>query len=115
MAVGNRCVIDCMLTIMYGLCGGCWKGASWESIYNIGADCPQTNLYLVNTICAHLNHLRPASAPAGVYTSLIRHVADCPGHDGHYALDSSKMQALGGRPEVPFEQGLQETISFLRY
>lgn len=44
--------------------------------------------------------------------SLIRHVPDRPGHDWRYALDSSKMLALGWRPQVPFEQGLQETFAF---
>lgn len=80
--------------------------------YNIGADCQLTNLCLVNAICAHLDGLRPASAPAGGHASLIRHVADRAGHDWRYALNSSKMQALGWRPQVSFEQGLRDTVAF---
>lgn len=80
--------------------------------YNIGADCQLTNLYLVNAICTHLDLLRDGLAPTGGHASLICHVADRPGHDWRYALDSSKMQALGWRPEVPFDKGLHETVTF---
>jgi len=80
--------------------------------YNIGGDCPQTNLELVTEICRQLDVLSPATKPAYGHASLIRHVPDRPGHDWRYALDSSKMQALGWRPQVPFGQGLQETIAF---
>lgn len=80
--------------------------------YNIGGDCPQTNRCLVTEICRQLDVLSPATMPSAGHASLIRHVPDRPGHDWRYALDSSKMQALGWRPRVPFEQGLQETISF---
>ena len=80
--------------------------------YNIGGDCPQTNRELVTEICRQLDVLSPATKPAYGHASLIRHVPDRPGHDWRYALDSSKMQALGWHPQVPFEQGLQETIAF---
>ena len=80
--------------------------------YNIGADCQLTNLCLVNAICAHIDGLRLTSAPARGHASLIRHVADRAGHDWRYALNSSKMQALGWRPQVWFEQGLRDTVAF---
>ncbi|MGH9109211.1 MAG: dTDP-glucose 4,6-dehydratase [Acidimicrobiales bacterium] len=43
--------------------------------------------------------------------SLKRIVPDRPGHDRRYLLDSSKIrQELGWRPEVPFAEGLAETV-----
>ncbi len=41
---------------------------------------------------------------------LIKHVTDRPGHDRRYALDSSKIRALGWKPERRFEEGLRLTI-----
>jgi dTDP-glucose 4,6-dehydratase len=41
--------------------------------------------------------------------SLIRYVADRPGHDYGYALDTSKIQALGWRPEIDFNKGIEMT------
>ena len=44
--------------------------------------------------------------------SLIRHVADRPGHDRRYSLDTSKLQSLGWQPRVAFEQGLAQTVAW---
>jgi len=45
--------------------------------------------------------------------SLIETVADRPGHDRRYLLDSSKIQReLGWQPLIEFEKGLQETIDW---
>jgi dTDP-glucose 4,6-dehydratase len=46
--------------------------------------------------------------------SLIRPVADRPGHDRRYAVDTSKLRALGWAPQVPFEIGLRETVAWYR-
>ena len=51
---------------------------------------------------------------AGKPESLIRPVADRPGHDRRYALDTSKLRALGWAPQVPFELGLRETVAWYR-
>jgi dTDP-glucose 4,6-dehydratase len=48
----------------------------------------------------------------GCSTELVRHVADRPGHDRRYALDASKLRALGWEPGVPFEVGMRETVSW---
>ncbi|TYB69589.1 dTDP-glucose 4,6-dehydratase [Nonomuraea sp. PA05] len=40
----------------------------------------------------------------------VVYVADRKGHDRRYSLDDSKLRALGYRPEVPFEQGLKDTV-----
>jgi dTDP-glucose 4,6-dehydratase len=43
----------------------------------------------------------------------IEHVADRPGHDFRYAVDSSKINSeLSWIPEVDFKTGLQETIKW---
>lgn len=45
--------------------------------------------------------------------SLVKHVADRPGHDRRYALDASKLQRKTGfKPAIPFEQGIARTIDW---
>ena len=46
--------------------------------------------------------------------SLINPVADRPGHDRRYCLDTTKLRALGWTPQVPFESGLSETVDWYR-
>ena len=46
--------------------------------------------------------------------SIVRTVPDRPGHDRRYAMDGSKLAALGWRAQVPFEQGLPETVAWYR-
>ncbi|MDW8052319.1 MAG: dTDP-glucose 4,6-dehydratase [Armatimonadota bacterium] len=42
--------------------------------------------------------------------SLIRFVPDRPGHDRRYALDDSKLRALGWQPQAHFETALRDTV-----
>ena len=44
--------------------------------------------------------------------SLVKHVEDRPGHDRRYAMDGSKLAALGWRPRTSFEEGLARTIEW---
>ena len=46
--------------------------------------------------------------------SLVRSVPDRPGHDRRYAMDGSKLAALGWRPAEAFESGLPETVAWYR-
>jgi dTDP-glucose 4,6-dehydratase len=39
-------------------------------------------------------------------------VADRPGHDRRYSLDTSKLQGLGWSPSAEFEGGLAETVQW---
>ncbi|WKZ81671.1 MAG: dTDP-glucose 4,6-dehydratase [Acidimicrobiia bacterium] len=73
-------------------------------IYNIGADNHLTNLELTRRILAAL----------GEDESMIEHVPDRPGHDRRYAVDSSKVRALGWRPEHDFTEHLESTIDWYR-
>ncbi len=53
-------------------------------------------------------------AAAGRDWSLVRTVPDRPGHDRRYAMDGSKLAALGWRPRTTFEHGLEATVSWYR-
>jgi dTDP-glucose 4,6-dehydratase len=76
------------------------RGASGE-VYNIGGNNERTNLEVVKLILAEL----------GKPESLIRFVADRPGHDRRYAIDAAKIRReLGWRPKYDFETGIRETI-----
>ena len=78
------------------------QGKSGE-IYNIGGNCEKTNLGLVKRI------LNIMSKP----DSLITFVADRPGHDLRYALETLKIERkLGWRPGISFEDGIKKTIQW---
>jgi len=79
------------------------KGALGE-VYNIGGGNEVKNLALTRQILELL----------GKRPELIRFVADRPGHDRRYAIDCSKLQALGWRPATPFATGLKRTVSWYR-
>ena len=72
--------------------------------YNVGGGNPVANIDLTRRILAALG--RPES--------LIRPVADRPGHDRRYSMDSSKLGALGWAPRVEFAAGLDETVAWYR-
>lgn len=87
------------------------KGQVGET-YNIGGNQEKTNLSVVQTICGHLDRLRP-KADGTSYADQITFVKDRPGHDRRYAIDASKIkQDLGWEPEETFESGLQQTIEW---
>ena len=80
--------------------------------YNIGGSAEKTNLEVVGAICAILDELRPEPRLAP-HSSLLTHVADRPGHDRRYAMDSGKIQAeLGWQPRERFETGLRKTVAW---
>lgn len=80
--------------------------------YNIGGHNEKTNLDVVKTICDLLEELVPEK-PGNLshFEQLITYVADRPGHDVRYAIDSSKIQReLGWQPQESFESGLRKTV-----
>ena len=46
--------------------------------------------------------------------SLIKEVKDRPGHDLRYAVDSSKIRAMGWKPSLTFTEGLAKTVDWYR-
>src|SRR5260370_31946377 len=59
------------------------------------------------------NGLRVAEAVLDILgkpRSLIEFVADRPGHDYRYALDISRLTALGWEPRVTLAEGLERTV-----
>lgn len=74
-------------------------------IYNIGGNRSLPNLDVVRMI------LQLTGKPE----SLIEYVADRPGHDRRYALNSGKLtKATGWFPQMHFEEGLAKTVEWYR-
>jgi dTDP-glucose 4,6-dehydratase len=71
-------------------------------VYNVGGGNHVRNIDLTRQILAL----------AGKPESLIKPVADRPGHDRRYSLDTSKLRGLGWTPSAEFEQGLAETVQW---
>jgi dTDP-glucose 4,6-dehydratase len=69
-------------------------------IYNIGAGNHQENIHVARSILGIL----------GKPLSLIRMVEDRRGHDHRYAVDSSKLRALGWAPRHDFPSALERTV-----
>jgi dTDP-glucose 4,6-dehydratase len=77
--------------------------------YLAGADNGLSNLAVVDSICDILDELL---ADGGERRSLIRHVADRPGHDRRYAVDATPLRQLRWGPQIAFAKGLRETIQW---
>jgi dTDP-glucose 4,6-dehydratase len=86
------------------------KGTVGET-YNIGGNCEQTNLSIVNTICSTVQELLPDLGHR--CEDLITYVADRPGHDRRYAIDASKIKReLGWEPKAKFAEGIRATVQW---
>jgi dTDP-glucose 4,6-dehydratase len=79
------------------------KGTSGE-VYNIGGGNQVKNVDLTHRILSLL----------GKPVSLIRRVADRPGHDRRYSLSTMKLEQLGWKPVEDFESGLTRTVQWYR-
>jgi len=85
------------------------RGRLGES-YCVGGHGERSNKQVVQTICSLLDELRPQGAP---HAGLITPVADRPGHDRRYAIDSTRISSeLGWRPAHAFEQSLATTVNW---
>ena len=77
--------------------------------YNVGGRNERTNIEVVEAICDAVDGLTPSNH--GPRRSLIRFVADRPGHDHRYAIDPTKLEReLGWRAQENFESGLRKTV-----
>ena len=71
-------------------------------VYNVGGGNHVRNIDLTRKILAL----------TGKSDALIKPVADRPGHDRRYSLDTTKLQRLGWTAAAVFEQGLAETVQW---
>jgi dTDP-glucose 4,6-dehydratase len=79
------------------------RGVSGET-YNIAGNNERANREVVVELLARL----------GKPWSLVRLVEDRPGHDRRYAMDGSKLAALGWMNRMPFGDGLAATVDWYR-
>ena len=78
------------------------KGRAGE-VYNIGGNRALPNIEVVRKILA----------ATGKPESLLKTVADRPGHDRRYAISSAKiLRETGWAPQVEFEQGLADSVAW---
>ncbi|MEM3578192.1 MAG: dTDP-glucose 4,6-dehydratase [Candidatus Bathyarchaeia archaeon] len=73
-------------------------------IYNIAGKQELENIQVVKTILKIM----------GKPESLIQFVKDRPGHDLRYSLDISKIEKLGWKPKIRFEEGIRKTIEWYK-
>ena len=71
-------------------------------IYNVGGENDATGLEVAKVILKRL----------GKDESLLKFVTDRSGHDQRYALDSSKVQALGWQPASDFRVAMERTVDW---
>jgi len=77
------------------------RGGEPGAVYNFGGGAERTNLSVVRDV------LRLLGKP----TDRVAHVADRPGHDRRYAVDSGRARdRLGWTPTVAFGEGLERTV-----
>lgn len=82
--------------------------------YLIGGREEHSNIAVVAMICDLVDLIDPP-ADGRKRRSLIRFVSDRPGHDRRYAIDPRHIETtLGWRAEIPFRQGLIDTIDWYR-
>jgi dTDP-glucose 4,6-dehydratase len=80
------------------------KGRAGQ-VYNIGGSRALPNIEVVQRILAATGHDE----------TLIKYVADRPGHDRRYAITSEKVEReTGWKPQVEFEAGLAETVRWYK-
>ncbi|HUQ40078.1 MAG TPA: dTDP-glucose 4,6-dehydratase [Acidimicrobiales bacterium] len=71
-------------------------------IYNIGAGNEVPNRRLVDGLLSLL----------GADESMVTYVADRPGHDRRYSVDTAKVEALGWRPARELDEALAATVEW---
>lgn len=80
--------------------------------YNVGGETEKSNLDVARAVCQAVDCLS-FNATDLPCESLIEFVADRPGHDQRYAVDTSKIASeIGWHPTVDFESGIQSTVAW---
>ena len=71
-------------------------------VYNVAGDNERENIVLTNRILEL----------CGKDDSSIQLVKDRPGHDFRYSIDASKLHALGWKPQMDWDKGIEETVAW---
>jgi dTDP-glucose 4,6-dehydratase len=80
-------------------------------IYNIGTSVERTNLDVVEAICAAI--ARRTDMDLTELRERIRFVADRPGHDRRYAIDTGRARSeIGWQPRMEFDRGIKQTVDW---
>ncbi len=86
-----------------------FHGGRISETYNIGGFNEWRNIDLIEVIIKTVD--RVLGNPEGHSLGLITYVTDRPGHDGRYAIDSTKLhEDLGWEPSLQFEEGIEKTV-----
>lgn len=87
------------------------RGRAGE-IYAIGGNNEVSNLDLVKRICGILDTVAPDAGGVS-HAEKIEFVADRPGHDLRYAMNTAKARKeLGWTPQTDLEEGLRQTVEW---
>ena len=79
--------------------------------YLLGGEAERRNLDVVHALCEALDARCPRAQ--GRHADLVTFVADRPGHDFRYAMDTARTRAaLAWAPTVPFDAGLRDTVAW---
>ena len=77
--------------------------------YNIGGFNEWKNIELIKVVIRTVDRI--LGNPEGHSLGLITYVADRPGHDVRYAIDSTRLrEELGWEPSLQFEEGIERTV-----
>jgi dTDP-glucose 4,6-dehydratase len=81
--------------------------------YMIGGGAERKNIEVVRAIATLVDRYAGPLTSGRPRTELIAYVADRPGHDFRYSIDTSKLQReLGWKPTRTYESGLEETVQW---
>lgn len=79
--------------------------------YNIGGFNERKNIDIVKLLISTVDRL--LGRAEGEDLDLITYVADRPGHDMRYAIDSTKLiRDLAWKPSISFEEGIERTVKW---
>jgi dTDP-glucose 4,6-dehydratase len=74
------------------------------NVYNVGGPDELPNIEVVRRILALTDRDE----------SLIEYVKDRPGHDRRYSLSAARLEALGWKAAVDFDEGIERTVTWYR-
>lgn len=74
------------------------------AVYNVAGDNERENIVLTHRLLELLEK----------DDSSIQLVKDRPGHDFRYSIDASKLHALGWKPTMDWDEGIQKTVDWYR-